>query len=54
VSAERVALTPQCTECGRVWMPNDEERWSAYWVGDGPEEALAFFCPDCAEREFKS
>jgi len=24
----------------------------AYWVDDGPEELLLFYCPDCAEREF--
>jgi hypothetical protein len=23
-----------------------------YWVDDGPDELLAFYCPTCAEREF--
>jgi hypothetical protein len=31
-------------------MPADEERWSAYLTDEPPE--LAFYCPDCAEREF--
>jgi hypothetical protein len=43
VSAEQVALIPQCAECGEVWLPADEERSSAYLDTDSPE---------CAEREF--
>jgi hypothetical protein len=27
VSAEQVALIPQCAECGEVWLPADEDRW---------------------------
>jgi hypothetical protein len=29
----------------------DDERWRAYLTDDEPQE-LAFYCPDCAEREF--
>jgi hypothetical protein len=38
MSAERVALIPQCEECHAVWMPADEERWQARWIDDGPDE----------------
>jgi hypothetical protein len=41
VSAETVALIPQCAECGQVWLPADNERWSAYLTDDEPPE-LAF------------
>jgi hypothetical protein len=51
VSAERVALIPQWAECGEVWLPADEDRWHAFLTDDEPPE-LAFFCPECAEREF--
>jgi len=30
VSAEHVALIPQCAECLAVWLPDDEDRWLAY------------------------
>jgi hypothetical protein len=50
--AEIVARIPNCTECDARWLPADEERWEAYWVDDGPEEKLLFYCPECAEREF--
>jgi hypothetical protein len=52
VSAEPVALTPQCEECNKVWLPTDEERWQAHWIDDGPDEKLVFYCAECAEREF--
>src|SRR6266516_108065 len=52
VSAEQVALIPQCVECGVVWLPADSTRWEAYLTDDEPPE-LAFYCPDCAEREFR-
>ena len=55
MSAEQVALIPECAECGRPWLPADEERWSAY-RGDEPDDEeplLMFFCPRCAEREFR-
>jgi hypothetical protein len=53
MSAEKVALIPQCVECGAVWLPADEDRWEAYLTDVEPPE-LAFFCPECAEDEFKS
>jgi hypothetical protein len=49
VSAEQVALIPQCAECGEVWLPADEDRWRAYLDTDSE---LVFYCPTCAEREF--
>jgi RNase P subunit RPR2 len=49
VSAEQVALIPQCAECGEVWLPADEDRWRAYLDTDSE---LVFYCPQCAEREF--
>ena len=54
LSAEQVALSPQCAERGEVWLPADEERWQAHWIDDGPEEKLVFYCPACAEREWCS
>jgi hypothetical protein len=51
VSAESVALIPKCAECDAAWLPADEERWRAYLGGDEPAE-LAFYCPECAVREF--
>jgi hypothetical protein len=50
MSAERVALIPSYAECPAVWLPADEERWPAYLTDDEPPE-LAFYCPECAERE---
>jgi len=26
---QRVALIPECAECGERWLPVDEEHWSA-------------------------
>jgi hypothetical protein len=52
VSADPVAVIPQCEECRRVWLGGDDERWRSYWIDDGPEDRLAFWCPECAEREF--
>ena len=49
MSAEQVALIPRCAECGGAWLPDDEERWSAYFDTD---DELVFYCPDCAVREF--
>jgi hypothetical protein len=34
VSAEPVAPTVQCEECGRLWLPADEDRWRAYLTID--------------------
>jgi hypothetical protein len=52
VSAEQVSVMPQCEEWGEVWLPGDAERWQAYWIDDGPEERLVFYCAACAAREF--
>ena len=41
-----------CVECRRVWRFLNGERWRAYWIDDGPEEKLLFYCPACSEREF--
>ena len=46
------SLVPHCAECPAVWLPADEARWQAYWIDDGPEEKLLFYCPECSEREF--
>lgn len=42
MSAEQVALIPQCAECGEVWLPADEDRWRAYLDTD---DELVFYCP---------
>jgi len=52
MNAETVALTPRCAECDAAWLPSDDERWRAYLTDDEPPE-LAFYCPECAEREFR-
>jgi hypothetical protein len=44
VSAERVALIPECAERRSIWLPADEDRWATYVTGDEPPE-LAFYCP---------
>jgi hypothetical protein len=49
MSAEPVALIPECAECGRLWLPDDKDRWRGY-LDDAEEVRL--FCPECAEREF--
>ena len=51
MSAEQVALIPRCAECDALWLPADEERWSAYLTDDEPPGVI-FYCPECAEREF--
>jgi hypothetical protein len=51
VSTETVALIPECAECEARGLPADEERWFAYLTDDEPPE-LAFYCPECADREF--
>jgi hypothetical protein len=50
---ESVALIPRCAECEAVWLPADEERWSAYLTDDEPAEVV-FYCPECAEQRFPS
>jgi hypothetical protein len=44
VSAEQVALIPECAECDARWLPADEDGWSAYLTDDEPPE-LVFYCP---------
>jgi hypothetical protein len=39
--AESVALIPRCTECDALWLPDDEERWSAYLTDDEHVRGLA-------------
>jgi hypothetical protein len=51
VSAEAVALIPQCAKRREVWLPADEERCQARLTDDEPAE-LVFCCHECAEREF--
>ena len=51
MSAKSVALIPTCAEREARWLPADEDRWFAYLTDDEPPE-LAFYCPECAEREF--
>jgi hypothetical protein len=43
---ERVAKTPQCTECGTRWLPDDPERWEAHWVDDGAGGAARLPLPE--------
>jgi hypothetical protein len=45
-----VATIPRCAECDARWLPTDDERWSSYLTDDEPPE-LAFFCPECRDRE---
>jgi hypothetical protein len=51
MSAEQVALIVHCAECGAIWLSAEEDRWTAHHTDDEPPE-LAFYCPECAEREF--
>jgi hypothetical protein len=46
-----VAIVPRCAECEAHWLPADRERWQA-WLNDDEPPELAFYCRDCAEREF--
>ena len=34
MSAEQVTLIVHCAECDALWLPADEERWSAYLTDD--------------------
>jgi hypothetical protein len=49
VSAEQVAVIPQCPECGELCLAGDADRWRAYLDTD---DRLNFYCPDRAVREF--
>jgi hypothetical protein len=41
----------RCEECRHPWT-HAAERWRAYWIDDGPNDKLLFYCAGCAEREF--
>ena len=51
MSAEQVAVIPQCVECGEFWLPVDKGRWRAYL--DTANEVV-IFCVECAEWEFEA
>jgi hypothetical protein len=44
-----------CSVCRRPWL-SDDERWRAYHADDDLDEPaeLFFYCPDCADREFRA
>lgn len=46
MSAEQVAVIPRCAESLDVWLPDDGDRWRAYFDTD---DELIFYCPDCAQ-----
>ena len=48
-----VALIPECADCGRCWWPLDTEHWEAHLTNDDEPPELAFYCPECAGREFE-
>jgi hypothetical protein len=50
---EGVAIIPTCEECEATWLSADDEPWSAYHTDNEPPE-VAFYCPECAAREFGS
>ena len=52
VTREKVTLIHTCEECGNPWLPDDDDRWKAYWIDDGDRDLLVFYCVECAEREF--
>ena len=57
MSAERVAIVPECVKCGAVRLPADGERWrlvrvDLYEFTSAYGYELAWYCARCAEREF--
>jgi hypothetical protein len=52
--AGQASSPPRCEECFQPWHADDHSRWRAFWIDDGPDERLVFYCPECAEREFGS
>jgi hypothetical protein len=32
MSLEELAMTPECVECGAVWLRVDQERWQLHQV----------------------
>lgn len=49
MSAERVAVIPECEECGAYWPPDDPERWRLALVD---VDGLVWYCTECYEAEF--
>ena len=54
VAAKRVAVV---AECVAIWLPADAERWrlvriDLYGFAPAGSYKLAWYCRDCAEREF--
>jgi hypothetical protein len=49
MSAPQAKEIPACVESGAVWLPADESRWQLHQVDI---DELAWYCPECAEREF--
>jgi hypothetical protein len=52
VSAERVALIPQCEECRKVWLPAEGTGGWPTGSTTALKDRLAFWCSECAEHEF--
>ena len=52
VSANPVALIPRCAECEAAWLATDENAGAPTCTDDLRAAELAFYCPECAEREF--
>jgi hypothetical protein len=48
---EATARAAKAASVATFWLPAAGERWEAYVTDDEPPE-LAFYCPECAEREF--
>jgi hypothetical protein len=54
MSVGEVAITPRCAECGDAGSPTTIARWQAHRIDIEPDDepAIAFWCRECAEREF--
>ena len=54
-SADDALLELRCIECGRQ-ADGEAAGWQAHLVdlNDDGEDEVAFYCPDCAAREFNS
>ena len=52
MTAREVEHYIQCVECRRIWLSTDLDRWRPFWLEEGPEPRLVFYCAACAEREF--
>jgi hypothetical protein len=49
MTAEKVALIPQCAECREFWLPADEDRRRAYLDTEDEPSSIAL---NAAQREF--